>query len=486
MTHEAGDRPGRPARLIHAFLVVAFLIGVLAVQVAVFHGTPHLPLVLGTAAACLVGSRLGWSWRSLEAGILRGIEHALQACLILLVVGCLIGTWIESGVVPTLIAYGLQVVSPGLFPFTACVLCSIVSLATGSSWSTAGTVGIALIGIGQGLGVPLPLVAGAIVSGAYLGDKMSPLSDTTNLAPAVAGTDLFTHVRHMTYTTGPSFALALIVYLALGLQYGHAEPNLASIEAIRSALESRFVIHPVLLIPPVLVIAMVAFRWPALPALLGGVVVGGAFGLVVQRDGVAEVLAAAYSGFRSNTGHPGVDALLSRGGMEGMFSTLALILCALAFGGVMERTGMLQAIARSVLRIAHSTGRLVLATILTCLTMNVVAPDQYLSIVVPGRMYREAYRERGLHLKNLSRALEDAGTLSSPLVPWNTCGAFMAATLGVSPLAYLPFAFLNLFNPVVSVIYGFTGWTMHRPEGPPAEPAAPFSRDSRGEPESRG
>jgi len=181
-----------------------------------------------------------------------------------------------------------------------------------------------------------------------------------------------------------------------------------------------------------------------------------------------------------------VDALLSRGGMEGMFSTLALILCALAFGGVMERTGMLQAIARSVLRIAHSTGRLVLATILTCLTMNVVAPDQYLSIVVPGRMYREAYRERGLHLKNLSRALEDAGTLSSPLVPWNTCGAFMAATLGVSPLAYLPFAFLNLFNPVVSVIYGFTGWTMHRPEGPPAEPAAPFSRDSRGEPESRG
>lgn len=453
---------GRPAGLGHALVTIAFLIAMLAVNVAVFHGTPHLPLVLGTAVAALIGWRLGWSWKALEDGLLGGIQHALQACLILLVVGCLIGTWIQAGIVPAMVAYGLRILSPALFPMTACLLCSIVSLATGSSWSTAGTVGIALIGVGQGLGVPVPVVAGAIISGAYLGDKMSPLSDTTNLAPAVAGTGLFTHVRHMAYTTGPSYLLALAAYLVLGLHEASAPPDLAAIDAITRAIESRFTIHPVLWVPPLLVIAMVVFRWPALPALLGGVVLGGAFATAVQGAGPGEVLAAAYSGFRSDTGVETVDTLLSRGGMQGMFPTLGLILCALGFGGVLERTGMLHALASAILRLARSTGSLVLATLATCLTMNVVAPDQYLSIVVPGRMYREAYLARGLHPKNLSRALEDAGTLSSPLVPWNTCGAFMAATLGVGPLAYLPFAFLNLLNPVISAFYGFTGLTMHR------------------------
>ncbi len=453
---------GRPAGLGHALVTIGFLIAMLAVNVAVFQGTPHLPLVLGTAVAALIGWRLGWSWKDLEDGILGGIRHALQACLILLVVGCLIGTWIQAGIVPAMVAYGLRILSPALFPMTACLLSSVVSLATGSSWSTAGTVGIALLGVGQGLGVPLPIVAGAVVSGAYLGDKMSPLSDTTNLAPAVAGTGLFTHIRHMAYTTGPSYLIALAAYLVVGLRQGSAPPDLAAIDAITRAIESRFTIHPVLLLPPLLVIAMVVFRWPALPALFGGVVLGGAFAAAVQGAGPGEVLAAAYSGFRSDTGVEAVDTLLSRGGMEAMFPTLGLILCALGFGGVLERTGMLQALASAILRLARSTGTLVLATLLTCLTMNVVAPDQYLSVVVPGRMYRDAYLARGLHLKNLSRALEDAGTLSSPLVPWNTCGAFMAATLGVSPLSYLPFAFLNLLNPVVSAVYGFTGLTMHR------------------------
>ncbi len=455
---------GRPARLGHALVTIAFLIAMLAVNVAAFHGTPHLPLVLGTAVAALIGWRLGWSWKDLEDGLLGGIQHALQACLILLVVGCLIGTWIQAGIVPAMVAYGLRILSPALFPMTACLLCSIVSLATGSSWSTAGTVGIALIGVGQGLGVPVQVVAGAIISGAYLGDKMSPLSDTTNLAPAVAGTGLFTHVRHMAYTTAPSYLLALAAYLVVGLHCASAPPDLAAIDSITRAIESRFTIHAVLLVPPLLVIAMVVFRWPALPALLGGVVLGGVIAAAVQGAGPGEVLAAAYSGYRSDTGVEAVDTLLSRGGMEGMFSTLALILCALGFGGVLERTGMLRALASAILRLAHSTGSLVLATLATCLTMNVVAPDQYLSIVVPGRMYREAYVARGLHPKNLSRALEDAGTLSSPLVPWNTCGAFMAATLGVSPLAYLPFAFLNLLNPVISAFYGFTGLTMRRLE----------------------
>ncbi|HEX9786081.1 MAG TPA: Na+/H+ antiporter NhaC [Opitutaceae bacterium] len=403
----------------------------------------------------------------MQQGIVDGIVIALPACLILLVIGMLIGTWMLSGIVPTMIFYGLQLISPSVFLFTTCLICSLVSLATGSSWSTAGTVGIALIGVGQGLGIPPPLVAGAIVSGAYFGDKMSPLSDTTNLAPGVAGTDLFTHVRHMAWTTGPSLALSLILYLVLGFQYGDRTLNADAISVITSALDGTFMIHWGLLLPPALVILMVVFRVPALPALLGGAVIGGVVAMLAQGSDLAKVISVAQAGFSSTTGTPGVDDLLSRGGMESMLYTVALIICALSFGGVMERSGMLGVIAAAVLSFARSTGSLVLATVATCIGMNVIAPDQYLSIVVPGRMYRAAYHRAGLHPKNLSRALEDAGTLSSPLVPWNTCGAYMWATLGVFPFAYLPYAFLNLLNPLISILYGYTGWTIHRLEEKP-------------------
>lgn len=469
---EGNGLPVRPANLAHALIPVVFLVTSLGVNVLVFDLSPHIPLMLSTAVAAAVGWRLGHTWKGLEEGLIGGITKALQACLILLVVGTLIGTWIVSGIVPAMIYYGLQIVSPGLFLFTACLLCAVVSLATGSSWSTAGTVGIALVGVGQGLGVPLPLVAGAIVSGAYLGDKMSPLSDTTNLAPAVAGTGLFTHIRHMAYTTGPSFLIALTAYLAIGLFYqGDAVP-LESIASITALLETHFNINLLLLVPPLLVIGMVVLRLPALPALLGGAILGGLFAAGVQGTGVGAIMGAAYGGYVSETGVEAVDTLLTRGGLEGMYSTVALILCALSFGGVLEKTGMLAAIAGAILKLARSTGSLVLATVATAMSMNVLAPDQYLSIIVPGRMYQGAYRKHGLHMKNLSRALEDGGTLSSPLIPWNTCGAFMMATLGVHPFLYLPFAFVNLLNPVISVFYGFTGLTMH---------AAPSSDDSRTE-----
>ncbi|NOZ02882.1 MAG: Na+/H+ antiporter NhaC [Deltaproteobacteria bacterium] len=461
-----GVAPGhggpRETQLFHALIPVVFLIASLGVNVLVFGSSPHIPLILSTAVTALVGWRLGHTWKGMEDGLIAGISQALQACLILMVVGILIGTWIVSGIVPTMISYGLEVLSPGMFLFTACLLCAVVSLATGSSWSTAGTVGVALIGVGHGLGVPLPMVAGAIISGSYLGDKMSPLSDTTNLAPAVAGTDLFTHIRHMVYTTGPSFVLALLAYLALGLFFHSDGIRLEAIRAITAGIEGSFTIHPLLLVPPVLVIVMVMLRLPALPALLAGAILGGLFALAVQGASVKEVMEAAYGGYVSRTGVASIDDLLTRGGLVSMYSTLALILCALAFGGVMETTGMLAAIARAILKAARSTGSLVLATVATCISMNILAPDQYLSIIVPGRMYQDAYRERGLHLKNLSRALEDGGTLSSSLVPWNTGGAYMYATLGVYPLAYLPFAFLNLLNPVISVIYGYTGITMDR------------------------
>ncbi len=452
----------KQANIIQALIPVVLMILFLGVNVIVFKGSPHIPLIFGTVIASLLGLYLGYSWKEIEAGIVQGITVALQACLILLVIGMLIGAWIISGIVPTMIWYGLKLISPAVFLVTSCLICSLVSLATGSSWSTAGTVGIALIGVGQGLGVPLPMVAGAIISGSYFGDKMSPLSDTTNLAPAVAGSNMFDHIRHMVYTTGPSYILALILYTLLG--FGHAKHgvDLKAINEILNVIENSFHITPLLLLPAVLVILMVVFKLPALPSLLGGVLLGMIAAMVVQQTPLRDVLNAAQNGYVSQTGLESVDALLSRGGMESMLSTVALILCALAFGGAMECTGMLAVIAGAILKLAKNTGQLVASTVLTCITMNIIAPDQYLSIVVPGRMYRDAFDKAGLEPKNLSRCLEDGGTLSSSLVPWNTGGAYMWATLGVYPLAYLPFAFLNLINPLVSVFYGFTGITMTR------------------------
>lgn len=422
----------------------------------------QIPLTAAAAVAALMALRLGWTWHDVEQSFLDGIKMSLGACLILLVVGMLISTWIVGGIVPTLIVYGLDLISPSYFPVAVCACCAVVSLATGSSWTTAGTVGIAFIGIGTGLGIPLPLVAGAIVSGAYFGDKMSPLSDTTNLAPAVAGSNLFEHVRHMAWTTGPSLLIALVLYWLVGLRYGGSATSLEGIRTITETLGRSYTITPWLLLPPALVLVMVVLKMPALPAVLSGAVLGGACAAVFQGTSLAVVLDTAYSGVTAETGVKAVDELLSRGGMSGMFGTVAIIFCAMCFGGVMERSGMLGVIAAAILRLARGVGGLVTATIATCVGCNVAAPDQYLSIVVPGRMYRDAYRAAGLHPKNLSRALEDAGTLTSPLIPWNSCGAFMAATLGVGAFAYAPWAFLNLINPLISILYGWTGWTMEK------------------------
>lgn len=446
--------------LLQALIPVILLILFLGLAILKFDARPHIALIGGTVAASLVGLMLGYTWKEVEKGIVEGIAIAIQASLILIVIGLLIGTWIASGIVPTMIFYGLKILKPSIFLAATCVICSLVSLATGSSWSTAGTVGIALIGVGQGLGIPLPIVAGAIISGSYFGDKMSPLSDTTNLAPAVAGADMFSHIRHMVYTTGPSILIALLLYTLIGLNYSGKELNQEGIVHILTTIENQFVIHPLLMLPPLLVIVMVILRIPALPALLGGTLIGGLFAYFFQNVPIAEILNSAQNGYVSHSGHQAVDDLLSRGGLESMLSTVALIICALAFGGAMEKTGMLAVIASAVLKLAKNRGGLVASTVCTCAGMNIIAPDQYLSIVVPGRMYRAAYEKAELAPKNLSRALEDGGTLISPLIPWNTCGAYMWATLGVHPFAYLPFAFLNILNPLISIFFGFTGITM--------------------------
>lgn len=379
-----------------------------------------------------------------------------------MIIGMVVGTWILAGIVPTMIYYGLKVLSPGIFLVATLIICSIVSLATGSSWTTAATVGIALMGVGMGLGIPAHIIAGAIISGAYFGDKMSPLSDTTNLAPAMAGADLFDHIRHMLFTTGPSFVISGILFAIIGMKYANGVIDTAAIDTMLNGLDSAFNLSPALLLAPVLVIAIVVLKTPAIPGLFGGAILGGLFAMMFQGAGMTEIISALNDGYVSSTGLEAIDSLLSRGGMQSMMNTVSLILCAMTFGGVMERTGMLQAIADQILKLAKNTGSLVLATILTAVAMNLIAGDQYLSIVIPGRMYKSAYEQRGLAPKNLSRALEDSGTLSSAMIPWNTCGAYMITTLGIAPWTYIPYTFLNVINPLVSIFYGYTGITMEK------------------------
>ncbi len=449
-----------------ALIPVIFLVSLLIVSLKFFGADPHIPLFISAMFAAVYAMQvLNFSWKEIEEGIVDTIKMSMGAIIILMVIGMVIGTWIQAGVVPAMIYYGLKVLSPAIFLVATLLICSIVSLATGSSWTTAGTVGIALMGVGMGLGIPAPMVGGAIISGGYFGDKMSPLSDTTNLAPAMAGADLFDHIRHMLYTTGPSYIVSLVLFGILGMQYAGGNLDQGSIDAMLTGLSSNFNITPILLLLPLIVIGIVVMKTPAIPGLFGGALLGGVFGMVFQGATLGDVVGALHYGFSIETGMEALDSLLNRGGMDSMMWTISLILCAMIFGGVMEKTGMLQAIAKGILKIAKSTGSLVVATVITAILMNMGAGDQYLAIVIPGRMFKDAYDERGLAPKNLSRVLEDSATLTSPLIPWNTCGAFMIGTLGLAPWTYVPFCFLNLLNPIVSIFYGYTGITMHKVEG---------------------
>ncbi len=473
---------GRNPSLALSLIPIGVLVVLLAGSVALFGdgssgGPNQIALILAAAAATTIGVSLGYPWKTLEAGIVHGISLSLGAVLILLIVGALIGSWILAGIVPTMIYYGLQLLTPAIFFPSACVLCALVSLATGSSWTTAGTVGVALIGIAAAQDLNLGLAAGAVVSGAYFGDKMSPLSDTTNLAPAMVGTDLFTHIRHMTWTTVPSMTIAVLLFTVIGMT-GTAPRDTAAVNTILEALSSSFVIGPHLLLPVVLVLVLVVRKVPATPSLLIGALVGCLFAVVFQPaavtrfadspdlSGWAAVIKGCWqalaSGFSLTSGNAALDELLSRGGMGSMLTTVWLILSAMTFGAVMETTGMLTRIAEAILGTVRGTGSLVAATLATSIGMNIVASDQYIAIVLPGRMFRAEFARRGLAPQNLSRCLEDAGTMTSALVPWNTCGAFMAQTLGVATLVYLPYAFLNLLNPVISAVYGFTGFSITR------------------------
>jgi len=464
-------RQKKEATVLEALVPVVLTVGILMYTILVLGGDVHIPLVLGSIITTLIAVyRLGFTWGEIEEGFIATISGTMQAIIILAIIGMIIGTWILGGVVPTLIFYGLKVLSPAFFLIASMILCSIVSLATGSSWTTAGTVGIALMGVAVGLGVPGPMAAGAIISGAYFGDKLSPLSDTTNLAPAMAGSNLFDHIKHMFFTTGTSYVIALIAFGIMGAQFAGKELDTAAINELISTMSANFTISPILLLVPIIVITLVAMKTPAIPGLMIGTILGGAAAIIFQGASLGAVLDAMQNGVVSETGNALLDELLTSGGLQSMMKTISLIMCALTFGGMLEKSGMLETLAKKILGFAKSTGSLVTVTILSCIFVNALAGDQYLAIVLPGKMYRDEFHKRGLAPRNLSRCLEDAGTMTSSLIPWNTCGAAMSGYLGIPTVDYVPYAVLNLVSPIVSIVFGYAGITMMKLEDDPSAP----------------
>jgi NhaC family Na+:H+ antiporter len=466
--------------LVHAFIPIAFLVAFLTINVKVFEdgatdGPNQIALIFSAGVAGIVSWLLGYSWEEIEVSIVKSISSAMGAMLILLVIGSLSGAWLLSGIVPAMIYYGLKILNPTIFLFAACVVCCIVSLATGSSWSTIATVGIALLGIGKTLGIHEGVVAGAIISGAYFGDKMSPLSDTTNLAPAMAGTDLFTHVKYMVYTTVPTLAITLLIFLVWGFTLD--TDGTTDTAAVLSAIDNAFDLNPLLFIVPALVLFMIVRKVPAIPALLVGTILGGIFAIIFQPqiiqqvsgitgDPVKSAFIAVMKSFSMKvniqTDNAMITELLTSEGMAGMLNTIWLILGAMIFGGVMESCGLLKRIVEEIIKWAHSTGSLVASTAVTSIFFNLTAGDQYMAIAVPGRMFADTYRKRGYKPELLSRTLEDAGTVTSVLVPWNTCGATQSKVLGISTLTYAPYCFFCIISPLMTVLQAYLNYKIRR------------------------
>ncbi|MDG1842469.1 MAG: Na+/H+ antiporter NhaC [Crocinitomicaceae bacterium] len=467
--------------LILSLLPIVILIGFLAANVYVFEddatgGPNQIALLFGAVVAIAIGVKLGFKWKDIQQGIIKSIKSSLGAILILLVIGALSGTWMISGVVPTMIYYGLQILNPSYFLVASCIISAIVALATGSSWSTVATVGVALLGIGSVMGISEGMIAGAIISGAYFGDKMSPLSDTTNLAPAMAGTDLFTHIRYMMYTTIPTLMITLLIFTIIGFSLD-TQSDAKGVEDMLALIDGAFYISPLLFIVPIIVIGLIILKVDALPALFIGTIAGAVAAIITQPQIVNQLsgitdnyFLSSYTTFFSSiasesnlqTGNKAMDDLLSTGGMSGMLNTIWLVLCSMSFGGAMEVTGMLKRITSSFISSVESAATLVAKTASTCVFFNATASDQYLAIVVPGRMFADSYKESDLKPENLSRTLEDSGTVTSVLFPWNTCGAYHAGVLGVATGTYWMYCFFNLISPFMTILLAVLNFKIRR------------------------
>ncbi|MCG8564356.1 MAG: Na+/H+ antiporter NhaC, partial [Desulfobacterales bacterium] len=440
---------------ITVFVICAFSIGF---SVLHYHVDAHIPMLFSGVVCATAGLFiLKMPWKDIEQGIINGIKTALLPIIILMTVGLLVASWIAAGTVPTLIYYGLHILSPKFFLLASVVLCAIVSLATGSSWTTAGTVGLALMGIGGAMGIPLPMIAGAVVSGAYFGDKMSPLSDTTNLAPAVAGGELFDHIRAMMWTTVPTFCIAAVIYTVMGLKFGGDLATSESINQILSTLTNTYSIGLIPMIPPAFVLLASIKRMPALPALIVGIALACIIAVLVQGVVFKDLISMIHYGYESNTGIKVVDKLLSRGGLDHMMWTISLILCALSFGGIMEKCGFLSSILKGLGKVIAKPSSLVGTTIVSGVMSNIFLGDQFLGIILSGRTLKPAYDKMGLAPRMLSRTLEDSATLSSALIPWTACGAYMYGVLGVETFSYAPYALVNWMCPIVSYLMTVLG-----------------------------
>ena len=467
--------------MLDASIPVITMIALLTLAVFYFgdnssYGPNQIALLVAMGVAVVIGIKNGHTWHNIEEAIVKGVSLSLGAVLILLAVGSLIGTWLLSGTVPTMIYYGLQILDPSWFYAAACIICGIVSMSIGSSWTTAATIGVALIGIAQGLGLSPEITAGAVISGAYFGDKISPLSETTNLAPAIAGSELFAHIRYMFWTTMPSISMALVLFLFLGFNET-LTTNSDSIAVLNAQLAEHFDISLFNLIPLVVLLALAVKKVPAFPAVAIGALIGGLWAVLFQQElimrlaengsdaltaNIIVVWTTFFDGVAIETGNAELNKLLSGGGMSSMLNTVWLIMCALSFGAVLEYLGMLKKFVDAILSAAKSTGSLIASTVATCIGTNLITADQYMAIVMPGRMYKEEYKRRGLDPLVLSRTLEDSATITSPLIPWNTCAVYMSGVLLVNPLDYLFYCFFNWFNPILAVIYGFIGFNIKK------------------------
>lgn len=443
-----------------AMTVMVLIVVTLMGGLVFLKSDPHVLMIADIMIVTFAALMLGYKWDEILESMVDGVNKAIGTLFFFFLIGMTIGAWVLSGTVPALISYGFNILTPKLFLPAGLIICSITSLATGSSWSTAGTVGIALMGVGQGLGVPAPLTAGMIVSGSYFGDKMSPLSDTTNLAPTIAGTNIYDHIKAMLYTTIPAYLIALVVYTIMGLEYAGAAMDMERITTIQDSISGMFNLNPIVFLPLIVVLVTSYAKVAPIPGMMAGIVSSIPIAIFLQGKSLSDVISVLNYGFESRSGLELVDTLLTRGGIQSMMWTFSMAVIALALGGVLSNTGILNAIVTKLVKLIKNPKYLPVATIITTFLVNLSMAEQYVSIVLTGELFREPYEKAGLEPRMLSRCLEEGGTLIAPLIPWNTCGAVIFAALGVSASEYAPYAILNWLNPLLGIVLPILGFSL--------------------------
>lgn len=438
--------------------------GLLALSVFVLDTQPHFALLAGAATAGLCAVWYGFSWDTIKNGFKQAIARTIPSIMILLIIGMLMAVWIGSGIVPALMYYGFEFFVARWFLPLILLFSAVMALITGSSWSTLGTIGVAAIGVSEGLGIPLPMTAGAIVSGAFFGDKLSPMSDSTNLTPSVLGVNLYAHIRHMLYTTLPALGISLLAFTLIGFWAATNNQGSNDISLYKEFIQENFNLSIWLFIPPLVVIFLIIRKIPAIPSLLAGLILGSVAFIVIQGGSFTALFESIHHGFQMSTGKDEMDALFTRGGMASMYEVVALALVSLTLGGIMNKTGMLHSMVLALRRFTDTAGNLTATVLGTSFLVNVFGANQYLAVILPGQMYEECYRNQKLKLKNLTRTLEAGGTLTSPLIPWNSSGVFVYTTIGVSVFSYAPYAILCWLTPIIALLFGYLKIAMHKLE----------------------